>query len=385
MLNLMVVADFRVLLFPALLTFYYLAFWARVGRDPGLGNVTPEYEPPAGISPAVARYILSGGTDGTTLVAVLTQLTAKGVVSMQPQASCYRIELLQQDTAVQPEEAALIQVLFSQKMQAQPYASAANSWPGENGVPDELREAVKKLPVQQLASQGLAVAAELAMEPRKVAVIDPKSSVQIKVVLAAIQNTFRKNLEGIYFRWNFVYVLLGIAATFIFGLGTSLFIDEKNSPAGFVTLWLLLFTTIAGSVIAMTRASQPRKPTVGQRLSSTLMPLVLFLIPGLIVAHFALPSAQLFVAALLVCAALNSVFMVLMRAPTEKGVLVLRHLAGFREFLLRVEQDQLERMNTAEEKARLMNRYLPYAIAMGVREGWGDTMAAAFSNAIVER
>jgi uncharacterized membrane protein len=79
------------------------------------------------------------------------------------------------------------------------------------------------------------------------------------------------------------------------------------------------------------------------------------------------------------------VFLVLMRAPTKKGEQVLRQLAGFREFLVRVEQDQLERMNKPEEKARLMNRYLPYAIAIGVREGWGDSMAAAFSNAIVER
>jgi hypothetical protein len=65
--------------------------------------------------------------------------------------------------------------------------------------------------------------------------------------------------------------------------------------------------------------------------------------------------------------------------------LALEHLAGLREFLVRVEQDQLERMNTPAEKAALMNRFLPYAIALGVKEGWGDTMASAFSNAIVER
>jgi hypothetical protein len=42
-------------------------------------------------------------------------------------------------------------------------------------------------------------------------------------------------------------------------------------------------------------------------------------------------------------------------------------------------------MNTPEENLRMLNRFLPYAIAMGVKEGWGDTLAAAFSNAIVER
>lgn len=98
-----------------------------------------------------------------------------------------------------------------------------------------------------------------------------------------------------------------------------------------------------------------------------------------------MPSAKWFVLALLASVALNSAFMVLMRAPTADGRKALKQLAGFREFLVRVEQEQLERMYTPQEKARVMNRFLPYAIAMEVKEGWGGTMAAAFSKAIVER
>jgi hypothetical protein len=82
---------------------------------------------------------------------------------------------------------------------------------------------------------------------------------------------------------------------------------------------------------------------------------------------------------------LNSIFFVIMRAPTSRGLMVLQQLAGFREFLVRVEQDRLDRVNTPEQRAELMNRFLPYAIAVNVREGWGDKMASAFSDAIVER
>ena len=74
-----------------------------------------------------------------------------------------------------------------------------------------------------------------------------------------------------------------------------------------------------------------------------------------------------------------------MRAPTDQGRAALQQLAGFREFLLRVEQDALNRVNTPQQKAELMNRFLPYAIALNVREGWGNRMAAEFSDAIVER
>jgi uncharacterized membrane protein len=110
-----------------------------------------------------------------------------------------------------------------------------------------------------------------------------------------------------------------------------------------------------------------------------------FGVPGALIYFTALSNNHGFVLALLLAVALNSIFFVIMRAPTALGRTTLQQLAGFREFLLRVEQDQLNRMNTPAERAKLMDRFLPYAIALGVREGWGDTMAAVLSDAIVER
>jgi hypothetical protein len=66
MANLLTIADFYRLAFPALLLVFYVVCWLAVGRDPKIKNVAPRYEPPAGISPGVARYILTGGSDGTT-------------------------------------------------------------------------------------------------------------------------------------------------------------------------------------------------------------------------------------------------------------------------------------------------------------------------------
>ena len=131
--------------------------------------------------------------------------------------------------------------------------------------------------------------------------------------------------------------------------------------------------------------SKPTHPTAAQQVQRFLLPIIFFLLPGFLIYEFALPAAHGFVLALLISVALNSIFMVLMRAPTAEGRRLLEQLAGFREFLLRVEQDRLDRLNTPAQKAELMNRFLPYAIALGVREGWGDTMAATFSNAVVER
>jgi hypothetical protein len=96
--------DLRFLFFPLLLFVYYLWCWA--GKDPKVQNVMPQYEPPSGISPGLARYIITGGSDGTTLAAVLAQLTATGVISMQARSGSYGLELVEESASVQPEEAA---------------------------------------------------------------------------------------------------------------------------------------------------------------------------------------------------------------------------------------------------------------------------------------
>ncbi|HLY98935.1 MAG TPA: hypothetical protein VKT33_07700, partial [Candidatus Angelobacter sp.] len=67
MQNFLSVPDFQHLAFPGLLLVFYVISWLVAGRDPKIENVAPRYEPPAGVSPGVARYILTGGSDGTTL------------------------------------------------------------------------------------------------------------------------------------------------------------------------------------------------------------------------------------------------------------------------------------------------------------------------------
>lgn len=377
--------DLGYLLFPLLLLVCYLICWALLGKDPRIEGLAPQYEPPAGISPGVARYIRTGGSDGTTLAAVLANLAANRVLSIEPEGRMYKLELLQQRSSLFPEEAALVHALFGQETQPQARTASARPVTGEAHLAPDLREALKNLPAQQLASRGLAVAAELATEPRRVALLDPKSAFQVKMAVDAIQNTFRKNLAGLYFRWNFFYVLVGMAATFAFGLVRSLFIVSSGVPATFPTLWLLLFSSIVGVAIAFARSSRPSRPTFAQRLTAIVLPVVFFVLPGFLIGRLAIPQAQWFVLALLLSVALNSTFMVLMRAPTPAGQRVLQQLAGFREFLMRVERDRLERLNTPQQAAQMMNRFLPYAIALEVKEGWGDTMAAALSNAIVER
>ena len=389
MTNSLLSSDFHHLLFPAILFVFYLVFWLLVGRDPRIQTVAPQYGPPEGVSPGVSRYIRTGGSDGTTLAAVAASLAAQGIFQSCRCRSEYHLELLDSKRPVAPEEAALVKTLFNVILPAQPYAASATGIVGDPNpvVPGRSGETTITIRTNEDASQtetifrdGVVAATSVA---RSVAVINPAESAVIARHLQAIQNTFQKNLQGVYFRQNFRYAGIGILSTFIWALATAPTLSG-SSPI-FLTFWLLMFTSISGLVIGGLWTSQPTRPTPRQRISKILVPLLFFGGPGALIYSLAPPANHGFILALLLSVLLNNVFFVIMRAPTEMGRAALEQLAGFREFLMRVEQDQLDRVNPPAQRAELMNHFLPYAIALGVQEGWGDTMAAALSDAIIER
>ena len=396
MANLFAIHDVYHLVFPGLLLVFYVVCWLAIGRDPEIGNIAPRYEPPAGISAGVARYILTGGSDGTTLAAVLTGLAAKGVVSIQPKAGSYTVTLLNSSPILLPDEASVVRTLFNVVLTVQPYADSNTAILGDalllrssgraNSITfRQANETVRREGIfaGTTLEPGSGAAVGRSPSPETQVVIDPLAAAAIKGHLDALQDTFRKNLQGIYFRQNFRYAGMGMAATFAWALFTAATLDASSSM--FITFWLLLFTSLSGLVIGGVWTSKPTHPSPRQRVTRIMLPVLFVGLPGALIYIAALPQSHGFVLALLLSVLLNNVFFVIMRAPTPRGFVILQQLAGFREFLVRVEQDPLDRVNTPEQRTELMNRFLPYAIALNVREGWGDKLASAFSDAIVER
>jgi hypothetical protein len=373
--------DIRFLIFPALLLVYLFIFWLKIGQDPKLEAVTPLYGPPLGVSPALARYILTGGTDGTSLAAVLAQLSARRIVSIEPREGIFHVELLQKDAPMEAEEAAALATLFQILIPGAKVPAGTPAGAGE--LAEEIREALKKIPSQQLASKGLALADELSTEQRRTVNINPRDQAGIAAVLGAIQDTLQKKYRGVYFSWNFRVVGPAIVATLLYALGTAAFLDTDNSL--FLSFWIFCFTGGAGIVLAMSRSARPSRPSISQRLGQIILPLAFVAFPMALVGGLVMPKHFLFVLGIVLASLINSIFLVLMRAPTNAGRKVIQHLAGFKEFLVRVEQDRMERLNSPEEKVRVMNEFTGYAVALGVREGWGDRMASAFSDAAVQR
>ena len=58
--------------------------------------------------------------------------------------------------------------------------------------------------------------------------------------------------------------------------------------------------------------------------------------------------------------------------PTKEGRAVLDRIAGFKQYLSITERERLDRMQAPEDTLNLFERYLPYAIALGVENRWAD-------------
>jgi hypothetical protein len=64
----------------------------------------------------------------------------------------------------------------------------------------------------------------------------------------------------------------------------------------------------------------------------------------------------------------------MLRSYTREGWRLRNEIAGFRQFLQGTEQDGLQRMNQAGQEATFDTEFIPYAIALDLREGWGDEL-----------
>jgi Predicted membrane protein (DUF2207) len=65
----------------------------------------------------------------------------------------------------------------------------------------------------------------------------------------------------------------------------------------------------------------------------------------------------------------------MLRNYTAAGRMLLNDILGFREFLRQAEQDRIQRLNPQGEPIHAEQEYLPYAIALDLREDWGDQLA----------
>ncbi len=336
--------DAWLLVAPAAMCAYYFAVWLAVGREPERGAAVVRYEPPAGMTPAAARYLWMKGSDGRSLAAVLADLAARGKVRVVPLDGAYRVEnlagLADKDASLPPEEARVKKLMF---------------------------------------------------DDEKPVVLRPDQQGPLGLYVHAIQQEVEKRVGEKYYTRNLRHVLGAAAAAFFFALAAAIATAKRDTfTTLFFCVWFLFAGWIVGSVMMVNVLPAWKRAFTGMGGLRNILQGTLVLgafggaltFIGFRVAKGASPMLS---ADLALFVLLPLVWAPALRRLTPLGQKTLEELEGFRAFLVQVEQDRLQRLNRPGEAPELADQYLAYAIALEVKEAWGDHLAVAFEAATVHK
>ncbi len=81
---------------------------------------------------------------------------------------------------------------------------------------------------------------------------------------------------------------------------------------------------------------------------------------------------------------LNFIFASLIRAPTPAGKNMLEHIKGFKMYLKTADEMRLKNLDPPKMTPHIFENYLPYAIALGVAQQWGNAFVKNVSQSTLE-
>ncbi len=331
---------------PTFLFLYYLIAWFWIGPDPKPGTVVTRYDPPENLSAAAARYIASGVTDGRSFAAVIAELAVRGCLRVEPSNGKYKLSRLMGDRATEanlaPEEKRLLALLF------------------------EDRPAIELTPA-----------------------MDQRNTAQNGRYIFHIHEELQKQLAGKFFTRHVGIITLGVLATFASALVLAAMAHGRDTTgAVFFTMWFLFCGLILGLMMELNFASAWKtavRAGVGwtKLLPGTAAISVFGAVMILFLTKLAAGVSLSFVLMLAAFLLINLGWGPRLKRRTLLGRQTTDQIEGFRQFLQKVEQDPLNRINPSDESLerslRDPNRFLSYAIALEVKEAWGDQLAQTFS------
>ena len=327
---------------------YYLVAWIKVGRDPAAGTIVPLYEPPDDMSPAAMRYLRQMSFDDRAFSSDILDLAARGYITIN------------QDR--------------NQKHSDDYYLVLKR---------DAVRSA-KPLPSDEKTLK------EKLFEGHTTVELSNVNHTLISDAKSALSTALHVGMEKIYFVTNAGYLWPGLGLSVI-AAATMLAIASNQDGAQpvvavFMTIWLSGWSVGVGALLhAVARAwktAKSRKVVGGaSAMGITLfsIPFVLGEIFGLGLLAWAVSFVGLLVIVLLIGA--NVLFHHLLKAPTRAGRQLLDRVDGFKMFLTAVDGDRLSTVVAANKTPELFERFLPYAVALGVEQAWAEQFSQVLATA----
>ena len=309
---------------------YYFFAWLVLGRKPRQESVVVRYEPPAAASPAVARYVFTQSCDGRTFAAVVAQLAARRIISVTPSSKTVHVTQLQKERRVleqlSDEERLVLKNLFEWNDSGVDLATP------DSRFMEKLQECLQ------------IKAAEYVTRNLIYVVIALVASAVATTWMCLSLHLFGNDLFEEYLLAAFTGLTVGMF------IAASVYLWDRNSLA----------------IVLAFRGVYRRRVIPVLLFFVFLFPAMWYVLMRTITPSFAGVTVLLMIVNMLAAPAL--------RGYTAAGKQLFGEILGFRQFLQQVEQDRLQRLNAPGKPLQTGQQYLPYAIALDVREDWGDEL-----------
>lgn len=317
---------------------YYLLAWFRAGKDPESGTTVIRYTPPGNMTTAVMRYIMEMGYDERVFASALVDAAVKGHIKIVEDDGVYSVKRQQGQVPLPPEEDRIANMLLEQDSEV---------------------------------------------------VLEQTNHRRIRAAIQGLKNYLSVTCEKIYFVRNVRYFVAGLLLTIstLIASGLRESIDRGRLPIFlFMCVWLSGWSfavfMLAKQVISRWKAALREGILSGAgALFITLFALPFFAgeVAGIAVMGYATSVATIFF--LVIAVSLNYLFHHLLKAPTRAGRNILDQIEGFKVFLEATEKDRMNMMNPPERTPELFEKYLPYALALGVEQRWAEQFSDVLSSA----
>jgi hypothetical protein len=320
----------------AVVIVYFVVVWMMVGRDPAAGTIVPLYEPQDNLSAAGMRYLEHMGFDGKVFTAAILGLAAKGYLTIEQTKHSYR--LLRK--------------------------------PGYGPLESKLSADEKVL------------AKKLFEEGDKLDLTEHSSLVQS--AQSAVKASLHTSMEKIYFVTNQRYLWPGVALTAI-GVIAMIVLAGGDGRAIFMSFWLTGWSFgVAVLMAAVFHAWRAVHTGAGAWFGALFItgfsiPFVGGEIFGLGVLWSSVGTLPVLVMIAGIC--VNILFHYLLKAPTRAGRSLMDRVEGFRLFLNAVHGDEMNRLSEPARTPELFERFLPYALALGVEHAWAQQFSQVLAAA----
>ena len=325
-----------------LLLAYYLAVWHLYGRDPAGRTVIPRFAPPKDVSAADARFLERRGYDDRVFTAAVVALAVKGHLRLREEDD-------REYTLERPQDAS----------------------------------------VEPLLNDEQALLDALKLAPGDALPLRSEHATTLQAAHKALKGALRKEHLKQHFVTNGVYLIPGLLASFVALVVATFQTSRPDALTLFMLVWLTVWTFGVYHLLSQAAAAW-RNVLTGKWL---------MVVPALFITAFSIPfiggeffglyvlftqGTPVMAVLLLLLVGVNFVFYRLLQAPTLAGRRLLDELAGFRMYLAVAEKDELQVRSLPGRTLALFEKYLPYALALGVENAWAEQFSDILAKARAE-